>query len=139
MANVKSLKISNFGPGSFAKETIHAVGPSSISSLRELIIQDVLDKEVPQELSSFISNNTSLKLLKLSSSSIDEYRLPSSLWVNFFNAVKHAKRLESIDVCRIITDDAAMISFSDWIVSTQTLKILKIGYYSDMYITPVGW
>jgi hypothetical protein len=132
LTNVKSLKIT----GSLAKETIHAVRPSPVSSLRELVVRGVENKEVLQELSSFISNNTTLKVLGVSGSN---RLLPSSVWVNFFNAIKHAKHLESICVLEVITNDAVMASFSDWIASTQTLKKLEVVYCRWVDITPVGW
>jgi hypothetical protein len=45
--------------------------------------------------------------------------------------------LESIKLSEVIKGDAVIESFSNWITSTQSLKILKVSCCSG--ITSVGW
>jgi hypothetical protein len=56
---------------------------------------------------------------------------------SFFHAFQNAKYLESIKLSEVIKGDAVIESFSNWITSTQSLKILKVSCCSG--ITSVGW
>jgi hypothetical protein len=106
-------------------------------SLRALIVDEVQNNEVLRMLSSYIPNNTTLRVLDLSTESSIMYSLSSTLCVDFFNALRCSKYLKTIKVDNFITNDAVMASFSDWIASSQTLTTFKISRCRN--ITSVGW
>jgi hypothetical protein len=80
------------------------------------------------ELSSYISSNSLLSVVVLKVSNIYmEFEYYSALWLSLFDSIRNAKYLDSIKVHNVIRGDAVMESFSNWIMSTQSLKILKVS------------
>jgi hypothetical protein len=134
MPNLKSLSISisglEFDP--VAQSTEHTVEAAGLtSSLRELRMAKFNDQGL-NELNSYILRNSSLRVLHL-----DRQRVSSGLLLSFFNGIRNAKYLESITLNSVITDDAVMESFCNWITSNQSLKALTVTGCED--ISSVGW
>jgi hypothetical protein len=130
MPNVKSLSLYNFGADRNVQEANNSIEPSVTSALRELSMERMRRGEKLYQLSSFILNNTSLRVLVLDSRDVS-----SASQVTFFDTVRHAKYLESIRI-KALWKDVMIESFSNWVVSTRTLKVLEISLYNN--ISSVG-
>jgi hypothetical protein len=122
MPNVKSLTISHCRLDRVVQATNNSVEPYVTSALRELQMERFRRDEDLNQLSSYILNSTSLRVLELDSGNIS-----SASWVSFFNTIRNAKYLESLKIRDI--PDEAIESFSNWIRSTRTLKALKMSCF----------
>jgi hypothetical protein len=132
LPNIKSLSLENIEIGAVAREIGHRVEPSFTSALRELIIS-FGEAEDLHELSSYISGNSSIRVLDLADCGQE---VSSASWVAFFDSVRSSKYLESIKINYVITSDAVMESFSSWITLMQSLKALTVEYCNN--VTFVG-
>jgi hypothetical protein len=88
---------------------MHTDEPCFTSSLRELSLSWIAfrNTEDLHELSSYISSNSSLRVLDLNNLGEPERE---DLWRTFFDAIRNAKYLESITIYEF-TNDAVMESF----------------------------